>query len=354
MRFVDEAKITVASGAGGRGQVSFRREKYIPRGGPNGGDGGKGGDVVFEALGGMTSLLDFRYKRRFEAKRGQHGMGKDCHGRNGEELVLKIPVGTLIKDFDTGETLADLTKNGERFVCLKGGRGGKGNAHFKSSTNRAPKFAQPGEEGEELTIKLELKLLADVGIIGFPNAGKSTFISRVSAAKPKVADYPFTTIVPNLGLVRYGDFQSYVVADIPGLVEGAHKGKGLGTRFLKHIERTSLFLHMLDLSPDTGREPLDDYKVINGELRAFDPELAGRETIVVLNKIDIDPEGERALEVLNYFADKGIKVFKISAVTGEGVDELVAFIGSEVERLKSARAKEDDNQEGEEDSSQDR
>lgn len=344
MRFVDEAKITVASGAGGRGCVSFRREKYVPRGGPNGGDGGKGGDVVFTALEGMTSLLDFRYKRLFKAKRGQHGMGKDCHGRNGEETILKIPVGTLIKDFETDEVLADLTKDGESFVCAKGGRGGKGNAHFKSATNRAPKFAQPGEEGIERTLKLELKLLADVGIIGFPNAGKSTFISRISAAKPRVADYPFTTTVPNLGLVSFGDYKSFVVADIPGLVKGAHKGKGLGTRFLKHIERTSLFIHMLDLSPDTGREPRDDYEVINNELSAFDPALMERPSVVVLNKIDLDKDGERARDLLNYFADKGIKVFKISAVTGEGIDELINYIGIEVERVKSAGVKKKDNE----------
>ncbi len=343
VRFVDEAKITVTSGAGGRGCVSFRREKHVPRGGPNGGDGGAGGGVTFQALEGMTSLLDFRYKRHYKAKRGTHGMGKDCHGKNGEELILKIPVGTVIKDFDTDETLVDLTEDGESYVCLKGGRGGKGNAHFKSSTNRAPKFAQPGEEGEERTLKLELKLLADVGIIGFPNAGKSTFISRVSAAKPKVADYPFTTTVPNLGLVSYSDFKSFVVADIPGLVKGAHKGKGLGTRFLKHIERTALFLHMLDLSPDTGREPKDDFEVITNELVSFDPALAERPSIVVLNKADIVDKGKVPAKLLNYFEDKGIKVFIISAITGQGIDELVNHIGKEVERLKSGGSEKKNN-----------
>ena len=344
MRFVDEAKITVTSGAGGRGCVSFRREKYVPRGGPNGGDGGKGGDIEFYALEGMTSLLDFRYMRHYNAKRGAHGMGKDCHGRNGEALTLKVPVGTVIKDFDTGETLVDLIEDGQSFVCARGGRGGKGNAHFKSSTNRAPKFAQPGEEGEERTLKLELKLLADVGIIGFPNAGKSTFISRVSAAKPKVADYPFTTIVPNLGLVSYGDYKSFVVADIPGLVKGAHKGKGLGTRFLKHIERTALFMHMLDLSPDTGRDPKDDYEVIINELASFDPALAERQSIVVLNKADIVASGEPPAELLNYFEDKGIKVYVISAITGQGIDELINYLGREVERHKNAGAEKKDNE----------
>ncbi len=343
MRFVDEAKITVTSGAGGRGCVSFRREKYVARGGPNGGDGGRGGDVEFRALEGMTSLLDFRYKRHYKAKRGTHGMGKDCHGRNGETTTLKVPVGTLIKDFDTGDTLVDLTEDGQTYTCVRGGRGGKGNAHFKSSTNRAPKFAQPGEEGEERTLKLELKLLADVGIIGFPNAGKSTFISRVSAAKPKVADYPFTTIVPNLGLVKYGDFKSFVIADIPGLVKGAHTGKGLGTRFLKHIERTALFMHMLDLSPDTGREPKDDYEVITNELTSFDPALADRPAVVVLNKADIVDGGEVPAELLKYFEDKGIKVFIISAITGRGIDELINHIGREVERLKSAGSEKKNN-----------
>ncbi len=338
MRFVDEAKIKVFSGGGGRGCVSFRREKFVSHGGPNGGHGGNGGSVYFVGDASLQSLLDFRYKRERKAKRGEHGMGKDCHGKNGEDLVIKLPLGTIVKNCETDEILVDLSEDGQRFLCLPGGRGGKGNAFFKTSTNQAPRHSQPGEPGEEMEVKLELKLLADVGIIGLPNAGKSTFISRISAAKPKVADYPFTTLVPNLGLVRYGDFSSFVVADIPGLVEGAHEGKGLGTRFLKHVERCSLFLHMIDLSPDTGREPAEDYEVVTRELDAFNPELAARTQVVVLNKIDITEAGEKAGELLKFFEDKGIKVFKISAVTGEGVDELVNYMGREVEKEKSGEA----------------
>ncbi len=346
MRFIDEAKITVASGAGGRGCVSFRREKCVPFGGPNGGHGGNGGSVIFVTNRNLASLLDFRYKRRFEAERGENGMSKDCHGRNGFDLVLTVPVGTIVRDTETGEVLADLTGEEERFVCLEGGRGGKGNAHFKSSTRQAPKFAQPGEEGHERTVLLELKLLADVGIIGFPNAGKSTLISKVSAARPRVADYPFTTLVPNLGVVPLGEYGSFVLADIPGLVEGAHDGKGLGTRFLKHIERTSLFIHMIDLSPDTGREPLEDFQCINSELKLFNPELALRTQVVALNKTDITEAREKAAELLSFFEDKGIKVFQLSAATGEGTGELINYVGREVERIRNERDAARDSKEG--------
>ena len=351
MKFIDEAKISVASGDGGKGAVSFRREKFVPRGGPDGGQGGRGASVVFASERNMASLLDFRYKRIYKADHGGHGMGKDKSGKDGEDLVISVPVGTVISEFDTGEILFDFTEDGERFTCASGGRGGKGNAHFKSSTNQAPKYAQPGEPGAELTLKLELKLLADVGIIGFPNAGKSTFISRVSAAKPRIADYPFTTLAPNLGVVQYGKFGSFVIADIPGLVKGAHSGKGLGTRFLKHVERTSLFIHMIDLSPETGREPDEDFETINLELEAFNPELSTRLQVVALNKTDIADPDERASGLLNLLSDKGIKVFSISAVTGDGIDRLINFVGAEVEKIRNDGFAEKDDDRGQEGSS---
>ncbi len=337
MNFIDEVSIVVKAGDGGRGCVSFRREKYVPRGGPDGGDGGDGGDVIIRAESRITSLIDLRYRRRYTAQRGQHGMGSDRHGKNGRSVTIRVPVGTVVKDEETGEVLADLTRDGQEFVCARGGRGGKGNARFATPTNQAPRYAQPGEEGEERHLRLELKLLADVGIIGFPNAGKSTLIAHISAARPKIADYPFTTLVPNLGVVRYGDFGGFVVADIPGLVEGAHRGKGLGTRFLKHIERTSVFIHLLDLSPATGRDPLEDYRIVNEELRLFNPELAQRPQVVALNKVDITGARERAVELLKFFNAKGIKVQAISAVTGEGLKELVDYVGSMVERLSKER-----------------
>ena len=335
MKFIDEAKITITSGAGGRGCVSFRREKFVPHGGPNGGHGGHGGNVYFVADAQLGSLLDFRYKRLIKAGRGVHGMGKDMHGKRGTDERIHLPVGTVVKNFDTGDVLVDFTRDGEEYLCLEGGRGGKGNAHFKSSTNQAPKYAQPGEEGTELVVKLELKLLADVGIIGFPNAGKSTLISKISAAKPKVADYPFTTLRPNLGVVDAGGYRSFVVADIPGLVEGAHEGKGLGIKFLKHIERTAMLLHMIDLSPDTGRDPKEDYATIRGELKGFNPELSEKVEIVVLNKMDLGEAKEQSVELLKFFEDKGIKVFMVSAVTGEGTAELVNYLATEIERHKA-------------------
>ncbi|MEE8574672.1 MAG: GTPase ObgE [Thermodesulfobacteriota bacterium] len=343
MKFIDEAKISVASGKGGAGAVSFRREKFVPRGGPNGGDGGEGASVIFVSNLNPSSLLDFRYKRSYQAESGGDGGGKDCHGKNGEDLLLKVPVGTIIKDAGSGEVLHDFTEDGEQFVCVKGGRGGKGNAFFKSSTHQTPRHAQPGEEGSARGLIMELKLLADVGIIGFPNAGKSTFIARVSAAKPKVADYPFTTLTPNLGVVKFGEYGSFVLADIPGLIEGAHSGKGLGTRFLKHIERTSFFMHMLDLSPETGREPTEDFEIINKELKAFNPELAERPQIVVLNKIDLTEAREKLPELLKFFEVQGIKVFTLSAVTGEGMDDIIKYVGHEVERIKDERLKKKDN-----------
>ena len=337
MKFIDEAKIYVKAGNGGKGCVSFRREKYVPKGGPDGGNGGRGADVVFLADNRLASLLDFQYKREYEAEKGQHGMGSMCSGRDGLDLVIKLPVGTLIKDFDTGEVLADLVADGQSFICCKGGRGGKGNAHFATSTHQTPRFAQPGEPGEERNLKMELKLLADVGIIGFPNAGKSTLISHISAAKPKIADYPFTTLAPNLGIVKFGEFGGFVVADIPGLIEGAHEGRGLGVKFLKHVERTSIFVHMIDLSPITGRDPREDFEIVNRELRAFNAELSKRPQVVALNKTDIPEAEEKARELLKFFNSLGIKVFIISAATGKGLKELVNHVGSEVAELKGRK-----------------
>ncbi len=334
MRFIDEAVITVRSGKGGAGCVSFRRERFIPRGGPDGGDGGRGGDVVVRADPGLSSLLDFRYRRIFEAGSGRPGAGSLKTGKSGDDVVLTVPRGTLIYDALSGALIADITGPDEEIRLLRGGRGGKGNAHFKSATRQAPRFAQPGEEGGELEIRLELRLLADVAIIGMPNAGKSTLISRISAARPRIADYPFTTLVPNLGVVRAGDYSDFVIVDVPGLVKGAHKGRGLGIRFLRHVERTSVLLHLLDLSPMTGRDPLEDYRMVRAELIAYDPELAGRPEIVALNKADLTGAKERAEEVLPFLRSSGIKVFSISAVTGEGLDALVKYLGGEVTRLR--------------------
>lgn len=338
MKFIDEASIYAKAGDGGRGCVSFRREKYVPKGGPDGGNGGRGGDVIFLVEGRMASLLDLRYKKEYEAERGFPGMGCLCTGRDGLDLVIKVPVGTVIKDAETGDLLADLVNDGESYLACKGGRGGKGNAHFASSTHQTPRFAQPGEPGEEKQLRLELKLLADVGIIGFPNAGKSTLISHISAAKPKIADYPFTTLVPNLGIVKFGDFGGFVVADIPGLIEGAHEGKGLGIKFLKHVERTSVFIHVIDLSPFTGRDPQEDFEVVNRELTVFNPELARRPQVVALNKLDITEADEKLPELLKFFKKLDIKVFPISAATGKGLNELVNHVGNRVmaERARGA------------------
>jgi GTP-binding protein len=333
VKFIDEAKIYVKSGAGGRGCVSFRREKYVPHGGPNGGDGGNGGDVVIITNENMTSLLDHRYKQHYKAKRGEHGKGKDMHGKNADTLFIPVPVGTIVRDFETGEILGDLTEKDETLLVAKGGRGGRGNARFATPTNQAPRIAEPGGEGEERTLLLELKLLADVGIIGFPNAGKSTLISKISAARPKVADYPFTTLVPNLGVVSYGDGKTFVVADIPGIIEGAHEGAGLGIQFLRHIERTKLLIHLLDLSPATGRDPLDDYETLNRELKAYSIELSKKLQIVAPNKIDITEAKEKLRELNKYFREKGIKVYPISSATGEGLKELILETAKSLESL---------------------
>ncbi len=323
MQFIDEVKIHAQAGHGGAGCVSFLREKFVPFGGPNGGDGGKGGDVVIEVSGNISTLLDLRQRPHQKARRGSHGMGKNRHGAKGDDLCITVPPGTVIKDADTDELLADLTEPGQRFVLLHGGRGGQGNARFASATNKAPKFAQPGEPGEERTIRMELKLLADVGLFGFPSVGKSSFITKISAARPKIADYPFTTLTPNLGVVDYKNFRSFVVADIPGLIEGAHQGAGLGYRFLKHVERNRLLLHILDLSLMPDRDPIHDYESLNRELLLFDEELAKKPQIVVVNKIDLPHVRENLDQIAPYFVEKGIRLFPISSVTGEGIPSLL-------------------------------
>ncbi|RNC72329.1 MAG: GTPase ObgE [Desulfuromonadales bacterium] len=323
MQFVDEVKIHVQSGHGGAGCVSFRREKFIPFGGPDGGDGGKGGDVVFTVAPNLSTLMDLRYRPHIKAGRGRNGMGKDRHGANGEDVVIAVPPGTIIRDADTGEVVADLTEAGQRIVLLKGGRGGQGNARFTTSTNRAPKFAQPGEPEEERWLKLELKLMADVGLLGFPNVGKSSFITKVSAARPKIADYPFTTLKPNLGVVPYKNYRSFVVADIPGIIEGAAEGAGLGHRFLKHVERTTILLHILDVSWMPGRDPIREFETLNREMAIFSPELAKKEQIVVINKLDLPDVKENLAKVLPWFEARGLKVFPISAATGEGIPPLL-------------------------------
>ncbi|HNU84281.1 MAG: GTPase ObgE [Pseudomonadota bacterium] len=337
MRFIDEARIYVKAGDGGRGCVSFRREKYVPRGGPNGGDGGKGGDVVVAASASHRTLLDLKFQQHHVARHGGHGEGSDRTGRSSEDVVIPVPVGTVVTDDATGEVLADLAEDGRRCVVAKGGRGGKGNAFFATATNRAPRYAQPGEQGQERWIRLELKLLADVGVIGFPNAGKSTLVSRVSAAKPKIADYPFTTLVPNLGVVRYKNFGSFVIADIPGLIEGAHRGVGLGTRFLRHVERTAVLIHLLDISGEAAVSGWHNFETINRELALYDPALAEKPQVVAIGKADLPETRERAKKEIDFFRRKKIEVFLISAVTGEGIDALTAAVVKKLKRNERER-----------------
>jgi GTP-binding protein len=326
MRFIDEARIKVAGGAGGRGCVSFRRERFVPRGGPNGGDGGKGGDVILIADEGLGSLLDFRYVRSYRAQPGAHGKGKNQHGKSGSDLIIPVPVGTLIKDEETGELIKDLCKPGERVAVARGGLGGKGNAHFVSSVRQAPRIAQEGQKGRERWITLELKLLADVGVIGLPNSGKSTLVSRVSAARPKIADYPFTTLVPSLGVVSYSDHKTFVIADIPGLIEGAHVGSGLGTTFLRHIERTTVLIHLLDGSKASSHSPLRDFEIINDELKSFNPALAEKPQVVAINKMDLPESKDNFSQIREQFKKMGRELLPLSAVTGEGVKTLIAHV----------------------------
>jgi len=324
VKFFDEAFITVQSGDGGRGCVSFRREKFIPRGGPDGGDGGTGGNVIFVSSSHRRTLYPFRFKRQFKAQSGAHGQGKQKTGKKGDDLIIEIPPGTLIFDEDTNEIIKDFTHPDETCIIAEGGRGGQGNTRFKSSTRRAPRFAQPGEPGQFLKLKLELKLLADLGIIGLPNAGKSTLISVISSATPKIADYPFTTLTPTLGVVQAGWGEPFVVADIPGLIEGAHKGVGLGTRFLRHIERTRVLVHLIDTSTIDPQKPLAEYETINQELANYSPQLTEKPQIVVLNKMDLSGTKEAARAFQTTVKDR--EVVQISAATHKGVDKLTSMM----------------------------
>jgi len=326
MKFVDEAKIFVKAGHGGPGCVSFRREKFVPKGGPDGGDGGKGGDVIFRADRSHHTLLDLKYQQHQIAKNGRHGSGNNRTGHGAEDLIVTVPPGTVVKDFETGEILADLSELGQTFTVAKGGMGGKGNAHFKTSTHQTPRFAQEGVEGEERWLKMELKLLADVGLVGFPNAGKSTFISRVSAARPKIADYPFTTLTPHLGVVKVGDSPSFVVADIPGLITGAHEGQGMGIQFLRHVERTSVLLHLIDISEDPHTNAWKNFAAIVKELELYNPQLLEKAQIVALNKIDLPAVRENVKKSVAQFQKKGIMLYPFSAVTGEGLQDILRKI----------------------------
>ncbi len=321
MNFVDEAEIYVKAGDGGPGAVSFRREKYVPKGGPDGGDGGKGGDVVLQVDTGLNTLQPFRHKRRFIAENGKAGRGKKMHGRAGRDLIIKVPQGTVVVDKDSGLVVADLTEPGQRWIAAKGGLGGKGNARFATSTNQAPRYAQEGKRGQERNLRLELKLLADVGLVGAPNAGKSTLLARSSAARPKIADYPFTTLVPQLGVVEFSADESFVMADIPGLIEGAHTGTGMGIDFLKHIERTAVLLHVLDVSVGV-EEAKKQFQMIQDELSKFSSKLLKKPTLVALNKIDVTHE-EVVNKVASWFGEQGVPVLPISAYTGQGVDTLL-------------------------------
>lgn len=335
--FVDKVKILVKGGDGGNGGVSFRREKYVPEGGPDGGDGGRGGEVILQVDEGLRTLMDFRYQRHFKAENGEHGAGRNQSGRNGADLIARVPPGTIVIDDATGEVIADLTEHGELAVVAEGGQGGRGNARFATSTRQVPRLAEKGVPGQERWIWLELKLLADVGLVGMPNAGKSTLLSRVSAARPKIADYPFTTLVPNLGVVSLPDGRSFVMADIPGLIEGAHAGVGLGHDFLRHIERTKVLIHVVDLSGQEGRDPWDDFHVIQEELRAYNQELARRPTVIAANKADL-PDAQVYLEFFREkLADTGFPIFPISAVTGAGLDELLYHV---VDRIEEAEREE--------------
>ena len=335
MEFIDEALITVEAGHGGDGCVSFRREKYVPKGGPDGGDGGKGGDIVFVATLRKRTLRDFRFKRHFRAQRGAHGRGKKQAGKSGQDLVIEVPPGTLICHAENGSVIKDLSVSDETFVLVRGGRGGRGNYRFLSSRNRAPRYAGEGKPGETLTVKLELKLLADVGVIGLPNAGKSTLISRLSSARPKIADYPFTTLTPTLGVVSTEDRDPFVIADIPGLIEGAHRGVGLGTRFLKHIERTEILLHMIDLTAVSPEDLLSPYHVINRELELFNSKLVQERQVIALNKADMSEGRAVAKDVVEALKSYNEDVWIISALTGEGLDALTSHLGKLVEKART-------------------
>ncbi|MCG3111861.1 MAG: GTPase ObgE [Candidatus Manganitrophus sp. SB1] len=339
--FIDQVKIYVKAGDGGDGCVSFRREKYVPRGGPDGGDGGQGGDVFLEASPELSTLIDLRYQQHYMVKRAENGSGQNRSGKNSPDLIIPVPVGTTVRDAQTDEPIADLTEVGQRALIVRGGRGGRGNSHFKSPTRQAPRIAEPGQKGEERWLQLELKLLADVGLVGLPNAGKSTLISVISAARPKIADYPFTTLEPNLGVVTWGGTRDqeyhFTVADIPGLIEGAHEGKGLGIQFLKHIERTLLLLHLVDVSEMGTEDPLHDFEVVRAELSSYHQTLAEKPFIVAATKIDVAGEGEKKERLRRYCKQKKIPFFEISAATGKGIKPLIRTLGNQVELLRKTR-----------------
>jgi GTP-binding protein len=334
--FVDEVDIHVTAGSGGNGCLSFRREKFVPRGGPDGGDGGAGGSVYITAIATKNTLVDFRYHPDFKARRGQHGKGSNRTGQTAPDLDIGVPVGTLVseKTGDGRTLLADLTEEGQRVLVARGGRGGRGNARFVTSTNRAPRRTEPGEPGEEKVLHLELKLLADVGLVGFPNAGKSTLISRISAARPKVANYPFTTLTPNLGVVRLSHDRSFVVADVPGLIKGAHEGHGLGDRFLRHVERTKVLVHLVDVSGASGRDPVEDFDIIENELRLFDPHLAARPQIVAANKVDALDDASRLSHLEAHVHAHKLPLLAISGVRGDNLDQLLELVWKEITRAR--------------------
>jgi len=334
--FIDEVRIRVKAGDGGNGCLAFRREKYVPRGGPSGGDGGRGGDVVLVANSNYNTLLHFRFNPEHSAERGRHGEGSNRTGRTGHDVELPVPIGTVVFDADSGEQLVDITEEGQRFVVAKGGRGGRGNARFASATHQTPTEHEDGRPGEERHLRMELKLLADVGLVGFPNAGKSTLISRISAARPKIADYPFTTLEPNLGVVSAHEHETYVVADIPGLIEGAHLGHGLGIQFLRHVERTRLLVHLVDVSESSGREPVEDFQVILNELASFSEELAAKPMFVVATKIDVAQDPDRVEGIRKLAEERGLPFFEISAVTGQGIDGLKRAMADKVLRSTAA------------------
>jgi GTP-binding protein len=334
--FIDRVKIEVRAGHGGAGCVSFRREAYVPKGGPNGGNGGKGADIVLVADKQLGTLIDLKYQQHYYAEKGEQGRGKEQSGADGKDTIIRVPVGTIVCDMETHTPIVDLDEDGKWYIVARGGRGGKGNAFFKSATNQTPRHAQPGEEGEEQWLYLELKLLADVGLVGFPNAGKSTLISSISAAKPKIADYPFTTLSPVLGVVKPPHGKSYVVADIPGLIENAHEGAGLGFEFLRHVERTSILLHLVDVSGLVPGDPVENFKLINRELEQYSAELVHKYMAVAATKIDAaDPESVARLEA--HCRETGYAFFPISAVTGQGIDPLLDFLGTEIEKVHEAR-----------------
>jgi len=320
--FIDEAKIHVAAGSGGNGCMAFRREKFVPRGGPSGGDGGRGGSVHLVSTEHLNNLLQFRFNREFKAQRGGHGEGSNRHGKNGKDFTIQVPVGTVVYDADSGGRLWDFTEPGQEYRAAAGGRGGRGNARFATSTNQAPRRADPGTPGQERDLKLELKLLADVGLVGFPNVGKSTLISRLSSARPKIADYPFTTLEPLLGVVAVDTDRSFVMADIPGLIAGAHEGKGLGTRFLRHIERTRVLLHLVDAAEISGRDAVEDYRVIMSELESFSPAVAAKPMLLVASRVDAAVDPSRLTALRDFARERGIKLVEISAVTGAGLEDL--------------------------------